>query len=308
MDAWGGFWIIGGSKQRFEKGTRGDNPKVPWDTNLPKRFRDVAPKPLDTENSLLYIQTSPGEFLSAPKVAIRVAGVLLPEPWVGGSMTAMKRLQILLLVLALLFPACTTAPRSNVHPIYPHGSPELYARVQNIGQRLLPVMDGENASKYRVAILDTPEVNAFADGSKIQIVFYRGLLDRLTDDEVAYVYAHEVAHIKLGHYGKRIAASIATSVAFTLAGLFVPGFSYLDWVANPLVTRGFSRGQEMDADALAVKSIDKCCSISPAAAISSLEKLQEIRKLKGYKEEERIGILDTHPSLEERIRKIREGS
>jgi cupin superfamily acireductone dioxygenase involved in methionine salvage len=39
-----------------------------------------------------------------------------------------------------------------------------------------------------------------------------------------------------------------------------------------------------------------------------LEKFQEIRKLKGYKEEDRIGILDTHPSLDERIKKIREGS
>jgi len=59
---------------------------------------------------------------------------------------------------------------------------------------------------------------------------------------------------------------------------------------------------------LAVKSIAECCSISPDAAISSLRKLQEIRRLKGYKEEDRIGILDTHPSLEERIKKIREGS
>jgi Zn-dependent protease with chaperone function len=265
-------------------------------------------KPLDTQNPLLYIQTSGIELLSASSLAIATAGVLLPEPQLGGSMMAMKRLQVLFFFWVLLFPACSTAPRSNAQPIYPQNNPELYARIQRIGELLLPVMDKENRAKYRLAILDTSEVNAFADGSNFQIVFYRGLLDQFTDQEAAYVYAHEIAHIKLGHYGKRIAASIATSVAFTVAGLFVPGLSYLDWVANPVVTRGFSRSQEMDADALAVKSIGQCCSIPPDAAVSALGKLQGVRKLKGYKEEDRIGILDTHPSLEERIRRIREGA
>jgi Zn-dependent protease with chaperone function len=233
---------------------------------------------------------------------------LLPDPALEEGRTTMKRLSVSLLIFVLIFSACATAPKSDVETIYPYENPELYGRIQRIGERLLPVMDNENRAKYRAAILDTPEVNAFADGSKFQIVFYKGLLDRLNDEELTYVYAHEIAHIKLGHYGKRVVASVATSVAFTVAGLFVPGLSYLDWVANPIVTRGFSRGQEMDADILAVKSIGQCCSISPDAAISSLGKLQEIRKLKGYKEEDRIGILDTHPALEERMKKIREGS
>ncbi|HSR12322.1 MAG TPA: M48 family metallopeptidase [Thermodesulfobacteriota bacterium] len=207
----------------------------------------------------------------------------------------------------LLAAACASAPERKVPTLHPQSHPEPYDRLQRTGQRLLPVMDAENARMYRVAILDTPEVNAFADGSKFLIVFYRGLLDRMDDEELAYVYAHEVAHIKLGHYGKRVAASVATSAVFTAAGFFIPGFGYLDMVANPLVTRGFSRSQEMDADGLAVKSIGQCCSMPPEAAIRSLKKLQEVRTEKGYKDEDRIGLLDTHPSLEERIRKISEG-
>jgi Zn-dependent protease with chaperone function len=220
----------------------------------------------------------------------------------------MKRLNGLFLVFVLISSACATTPKSNVQTIHPQENPELYGRIQKIGARLLPVMDYENKAKYQIAILDTPEVNAFANGPKFQIVFYKGLLDQLNDEELAYVYAHEIAHIKLGHYGKRVVASVATSALFSVVGIFVPGLGYLDWIANPVVTRGFSRGQEMDADMLAIKSIGECCSISPDAAISSLRKLQEIGRLKGYKEEDRIGILDTHPSLEERIKKIREGS
>ncbi len=220
----------------------------------------------------------------------------------------MKRLNLLFFIFALILSACASTGKGNVKAILPEENPELYARIQKIGARLVPVMDYENRAKYRIAILDTPEVNAFADGPKFQIVFYKGLLDQLDDEELAYVYAHEIAHIKLGHYGKRVVASAVTSAVFSVAGVFVPGLGYLDWVANPIVTRGFSRGQEMDADMLAIKSIGICCSISREAAISSLGKLQEIRRLKGYKEEDRIGILDTHPSLEERIKKIRDGS
>lgn len=220
----------------------------------------------------------------------------------------MKRLSVSFFIFALILSACASTPKSNVKAIHPQENLELYGRIQKIGARLLPVMDYENRAKYRIAILDNPEVNAFANGPKFQIVFYKGLLDQFNDEELAYVYAHEIAHIKLGHYGKRVVASVATSVVFSVAGVFVPGLGYLDWVANPVVTRGFSRGQEMDADMLAIKSIGECCSISPDAGISSLKKLQEIGRLKGYKEEDRIGILDTHPSLEERIKKIREGS
>ncbi len=219
----------------------------------------------------------------------------------------MKRLTLLFYIFALILSACATG-KSNVKAIDPKDNPELYERIQKIGARLVPVMDYENRAKYQIAILDTPEVNAFADGPKFQIVFYKGLLDQFDDEELAYVYAHEIAHIKLGHYGKRVVASAVTSAVFSAAGVFVPGLAYLNWAANPIVTRGFSRGQEMDADMLAIKSIAICCSISREAAIRSLCKLQEIRRLKGYKEEDRIGILDTHPSLEERIKKIREGS
>ena len=218
----------------------------------------------------------------------------------------MKSLRVLFFLSLLIFPACATAPRNDLKAIHFYENPELYIRIQRIGERLLPVMDNQNRAEYRVAILDTPEMNAFADGTKFQIVFYKGLLDRLNDEELTYVYAHEVAHIKLGHYGKRVAASVVTSVVFSVAGFFIPGAGYLDWVANPLVTKGFSRSQEMDADLLAVKSIGQCCSISPGAAISALGKFEEVRKLKGYKEEDRVGILDTHPSLEERIKKIKQ--
>ncbi len=78
----------------------------------------------------------------------------------------MKRLSVLFFIFVLIFSACATTPKSNIKTLHPQENPELYGRIQRIGERLLPVMDEENRAKYRVAVLDTPEVNAFADEKK----------------------------------------------------------------------------------------------------------------------------------------------
>ena len=56
------------------------------------------------------------------------------------------------------------------------------------------------------------EVNAFAvpNGS---IRVYSGLMDKLTDDELRYVVAHEIGHVLLGHSKKAMQTAYATSAA-----------------------------------------------------------------------------------------------
>ncbi len=215
----------------------------------------------------------------------------------------MKRLALLLSGLLLL--GCA-GPR-KVSLIQPVQDPASYRRLGDIGARVIPVIDFENRGKYEVGVVDSEEVNAWTTGGKNFAVFFtRGALERFSDEEITFIYAHEVSHVKLGHVEKRIAASVATTTVLTVAGIFIPGAGLLDVLANPIVTSAFSRPQEMEADKLAVTSIQKCCQISKEAAIGTHEKLLELAKAKGYKEEDRSGILDTHPSLEERIRRIRE--
>ena len=168
-------------------------------------------------------------------------------------------------------------------------------------------MDGGNSHKYRIGIVDSESVNAWTTGGRsFGLFFTRAALSHFTDDELTFIYAHEVSHITLGHVEKRITASIITSAAFNVANLFIPGAGLMNLVANPVVTNAFSRPQEMDADRLAVEAIYRCCQIPKDVAIRAHEKILAIAKSRGYKEEDRWGILDTHPSLEERIRKIRE--
>ena len=88
-------------------------------------------------------------------------GFLFPKLSLEGSRATMKRLNVLFFIFVVIFSACATAPQSGVKIIQPQDNAELYGRIQRIGKRLLPVMDDENRTKYRVAILDTAEVNAF---------------------------------------------------------------------------------------------------------------------------------------------------
>ncbi len=207
-----------------------------------------------------------------------------------------------LMAAVLLFAVACAGDKARI--VQKEEDPVAYSRLSAIAPRVIYAMDPENFSKYKLAIVDSPDVNAYAVGSDFTIVFLRGAISTFNDDELAFILAHEVAHLKLGHYGKRVGASVATTGAFTVANIFLPGVGLLNHLVNPLVVKGFSRGQEMDADALAVQSIQKCCSLSPDAAISAHQKLLAIAQAKGYKEEDRIGILDTHPSLEERIKRI----
>ncbi len=215
----------------------------------------------------------------------------------------MKRLAIFL--AGFLMIGCAGPQKTTL--LQPAQDPASYQRLIDIGGKVIPAIDVENREKYRIAIVDSEEVNAWTTGGRnFAIFFTRGALERFSDEEITFIYAHEVSHVKLGHVEKKMAASVATTAVLNVAGIFIPGAGLLNLVANPIVTSAFSRPQEMEADKLAVASIQKCCQISKEAAIGAHEKLLEMAKGKGYKEEDRLGILDTHPSLEERIRRIRE--
>ena len=74
---------------------------------------------------------------------------------------------------------------------------------------------------WRVKIIDDPEtVNAFCmAGGKMAI--YTGLIQQLeaTDDELAQVMGHEIAHALSAHTAERMSIALATNLAITGYGL-----------------------------------------------------------------------------------------
>ena len=102
------------------------------------------------------------------------------------------------------------------------------ARVRAIANRLIPQTGAFRPDapgwKWEVNVITSKEVNAWCmPGGKI--AFYTGLVERLqaTDDEIAAVMGHEIAHALREHGRERAAKATATGVASRIIGFGLVG-------------------------------------------------------------------------------------
>jgi beta-barrel assembly-enhancing protease len=153
--------------------------------------------------------------------------------------------------------------------------------------------------KYYFAVIESQQVNAYIVSQKNLIVLTSGIMKYYNDKELAFVVAHEVSHKMLGHYGKRVLASGATTTAFRIINIAVPGAGLLNLIVNPAVTNTFSRSQELDADKKASEIIGACLQIPLEDSVSALEKLKDNEK-KPW-----IILFATHPPIEDRIENLK---
>ena len=160
---------------------------------------------------------------------------------------------------------------------------------------------------YHFAVLDTPEPNAFACPGGI-ILITRGLLKNCaSEDELAAVLAHEVAHIAHKDGINSISQARWTEVLTTLgtetakqyaggAGQLVTLFEgSIDDVFKTIVVNGYSRSAEENADRETV-GILRNAGYNPGALAAVLTKMSG--------KEGAGGIYRTHPPTGERLTKV----
>lgn len=194
------------------------------------------------------------------------------------------------------------AQRQNV--LAPANHPQVI-RLRAIAQRIIPFATPWNARaqqwRWEVNLLLTRELNAFCmPGGKI--AFYSGILQQLqlSDDEVAMIMGHEVAHALREHARERMGKSAATNGAIELgAALF--GLGNLGrGVANiggQLLKLTFSREDESEADLVGMELAARA-GYNPRAGISLWQKMGQASK--GAPPQ----FLSTHPAGPTRIRDI----
>ncbi|MBR0566224.1 M48 family metallopeptidase [Azoarcus sp. L1K30] len=114
------------------------------------------------------------------------------------------------------------------------------------------------AWRWEVNVIKSDELNAWCmAGGKI--AFYSGLIDRLglSDDEIAAVMGHEIAHALREHARERISKSMATglgiSVAGALLGVGQAGQDLMGSVAKVTFELPNSRLHETEADRIGVE-------------------------------------------------------
>jgi predicted Zn-dependent protease len=134
-------------------------------------------------------------------------------------------------------------------------------------------------------------------GNEINIT--ANLLHELSKEQRFAVAAHEIAHLKAGHYFTKLGVSILTSIGFSVLNVFIPGAGYSEYLVKPALVSGFSRSQELEADKIGVEYLNKA-GYSPEYFLQLLE---VFLKKSGEKTDE-ASYFSTHPTNEERMQQI----
>jgi predicted Zn-dependent protease len=158
---------------------------------------------------------------------------------------------------------------------------------------------------YRLTLLNSPSVNAFALPSG-DIFVSRGLLALANDSaEIAAVLAHEVAHVTARHAFARAALERRSQIVSRVAAevLNDPTAGALVRDQGRLEVAGFSRAQEIEADLIGVRTTAKA-GFDPFGAtrfLTTLGRSTEQRDAALKQTSNRPDFLATHPTTPERI-------
>ena len=179
-----------------------------------------------------------------------------------------------------------------------------------VGQTLAAASDRPETFKgYHFLIMNSDDINAFAAPGGF-IFVSKGMLKLCTtEDELAAVLAHEVAHVQLKHAINAIDKSRLTQALMTTlaeAGKNLGGQQLKDLTAafegsigditKKLVNSGYARGQEHDADKVAVTIMPRV-GYNPQALSAVLQRMST-------KIEPEKGFGKTHPPPTERIKDL----
>ena len=175
-------------------------------------------------------------------------------------------------------------------------------RLRAIAQKIIPFALEWNPRarnwQWEVNLIGSSQINAYCmPGGKI--AFYTGILDqlKLTDDEVAMVMGHEVAHALREHarerMGKSAATNIGASLLTQLLGLGQIGQTVTNYGAQ-LLTLQFSRDNESEADLVGMELAARA-GYDPRAGVTLWQKKSAANK--GAPPQ----WLSTHPSGTTRI-------
>jgi predicted Zn-dependent protease len=176
-------------------------------------------------------------------------------------------------------------------------------RVRAIANRLIPptAVFRKDAPgwAWEVNVIESPDVNAFcAPGGKIAV--YTGLINKLnaTDEELAAVMGHEIAHALREHGRERASRQYAVGLGAALLGAGTGiGSDLPNLIGNVTLNLPNSRENEAEADRIGVELAARA-GYNPRAAVTLWQKMAAQGGGKGPE------FLSTHPSGPSRIADI----
>ncbi|HTX43548.1 MAG TPA: zinc metalloprotease HtpX [Methanocella sp.] len=276
-------------------------------------------------------------FLTMVLLGAIYLGFLTVLYWLGFDLTSLMIIAAVMLGIQYFFSDRLVLMSSGAKIVTPEQAPRLHAIVDRLcAETGLP--------KPRVAIVPTDVPNAFATGRSQHhsvIAATQGLLNRLNEDEVVAVLAHELSHVKNRDVAVMTIASFLSTVAYYIIMSFMYGgmgrgyagssdqrrntggvvivyaLSMVVYVVSLLLTRLLSRYRELAADrgsALITRRpstlISALLKISgqmermPKRDLRSEEGLNQFFIVPALTGRSLMELFATHPSLEKRIRQL----
>lgn len=185
-------------------------------------------------------------------------------------------------------------------------------RVTEVGRRIARSVGRDlPGAKWEFVVFDSPELNAFAlPGGKVGV--YLGLLNLAeTNDELAAVIGHEIAHVTSRHSGERMSHQMIAS-GVQVGSEMVMDAKEVDpkkrAIARTVLGIGtsvgailpFSRLHESEADAIGLR-FAAGAGYDPRAAVTFWQRMQKANEGQQRPPE----FLSTHPSSQTRIANLK---
>jgi predicted Zn-dependent protease len=188
--------------------------------------------------------------------------------------------------------------------------PVLTARIVGITERLIPPAIAYRPEtkdwQWSVKVVDDPKtVNAWCMAGG-RMAFYTGLVVALkpTDDEIAQVMGHEIAHALAKHQAEKMSRAMATQMGVNAVAILTDA-RYAQMASQAAAAAAMvavdlpnSREAESEADRIGIELAAKA-GYDPKAAVSLWQKMAKVSGGSGKSD-----FLSTHPAPDKRMESL----
>jgi hypothetical protein len=183
-------------------------------------------------------------------------------------------------------------------------------RLQGVVTQLRPATERPDL-QYTLKVLDSNAINAFSLPGGY-IYFTKGLLGAVeSDDELAAVTAHEMAHVCLRHarrlmekdekYNRVLGSMVLAALLLQKEGVNPGGIATIgSWVKMERVNH-YGREAELEADRAAIRYLNASGKYNPVGVLTVVEGLARMDVAQPRPDQ---GAAQTHPLAEERVTEV----
>nr|WP_316656858.1 M48 family metalloprotease [uncultured Gellertiella sp.] len=204
-------------------------------------------------------------------------------------------------------PSAQVGAKEHPRIVASYGGEYRDARTERLVARItgaLTAVSENPAQSYKITLLDSPAINAFAlPGGYLYVT--RGLLALANDaSEVAAVLSHEMGHVTANHGVERQkreeAEVIASQVVAEVLSSDIAGKQAL--ARGKLRLAAFSRNQELQADVIGVRMLGEA-HYDPYAAARFLDSMARYSRFVSANADtdQTLDFLSSHPNTPQRI-------